>query len=170
MYRPQPGMQQQRARMPPPQMQQQQQRMGGNSGMPAGNYQQQPQQQMQQGGGGQPSQQQSRGQPPQQQQQQAPPPQVSPQIPQPQKSRACATNDKIEKSRFATKESEYATKFANRYKDATFQSKEKMPEPFIWVNMPSQNLKSDRNRQRDNKKKGKNNDDYYRDREPRGRY
>uniref|UniRef100_A0A914QY09 Uncharacterized protein n=1 Tax=Panagrolaimus davidi TaxID=227884 RepID=A0A914QY09_9BILA len=167
MYRPQPGMQQQRARMPPPQMQQQQQRMGGNSGMPAGNYQQQPQQQMQQGGGGQPSQQQPRGQPPQQQ---APPPQVSPQIPQPQKSRACATNDKIEKSRFATKESEYATKFANRYKDATFQSKEKMPEPFIWVNMPSQNLKSDRNRQRDNKKKGKNNDDYYRDREPRGRY
>uniref|UniRef100_A0AC35G8L7 Uncharacterized protein n=1 Tax=Panagrolaimus sp. PS1159 TaxID=55785 RepID=A0AC35G8L7_9BILA len=78
--------------------------------MPAGNYQQHPQQ-MQQGGGGQPSQQQSRGQPPQPQ---APPPQISPQIPQPQKSRACATNDKIEKSRFATKESEYATKFANR--------------------------------------------------------
>ena len=121
-----------------------------------------------------------------------PPTQVSPQLSssQPPRSRANATNDKIEKARFATKEAEYETKFSNRfeffldffffyncfqtfsYKDASFQTKEKMPEPYIWVNMPSQNSKNDnRNRNRDNKKGGrKNNDDYYRERESRERY
>uniref|UniRef100_A0AC34F1Z0 Uncharacterized protein n=1 Tax=Panagrolaimus sp. ES5 TaxID=591445 RepID=A0AC34F1Z0_9BILA len=150
MYQQRPqGMQPQRPGQIPPTLQQQQQmqqqRMG-RPGMPQGNYpNQQQQSQMGMHQGGQPQQQQaqqSRGQPSQQQQQQAAaPPQVSPKIPQEKK-----------------------------YKDATFQSKEKMPEPFIWVNMPSQNMKNDRNRPRDNKKKGKNSDDYYRDRESRGRY
>uniref|UniRef100_A0AC35GEG2 Uncharacterized protein n=1 Tax=Panagrolaimus sp. PS1159 TaxID=55785 RepID=A0AC35GEG2_9BILA len=60
-----------------------------------------------------------------------------------------------------TKEAEYETKFADRYKDANFQSKEKMPEPFIWINMPSQKFRNDRTRQRGGENRGRNSDDYY---------
>uniref|UniRef100_A0A914QB58 Uncharacterized protein n=1 Tax=Panagrolaimus davidi TaxID=227884 RepID=A0A914QB58_9BILA len=97
-----------------------------------------------------------------------------------------------------TKEAEYETKFADRYNDANFQSKEKMPEPFIWVNMPSQKFQNHRTRrgrnsndyyyregqqrdsrernnddrnQRDNRNRGRNSDNYNnRDRESRNRY
>lgn len=123
MYQQRPqGMQPQRPGQIPPTLQQQQQmqqqRMG-RPGMPQGNYpNQQQQSQMGMHQGGQPQQQQaqqSRGQPSQQQQQQAAaPPQVSPKIPQEKKCRACATNEKIEKSKFASKEAEYETKYANR--------------------------------------------------------